>query len=66
MIKSGFILINKPIKLSSQRVDSIIKKKYNLNKVGHLGTLDPLAEGLLVVAINDATKYFKYFEINWF
>ena len=43
MIKSGFILINKPIKLSSQRVDSIIKKKYNLNKVGHLGTLDPLA-----------------------
>ena len=62
MIKSGFILINKPIKLSSQRVDSIIKKKYNLNKVGHLGTLDPLAEGLLVVAINDATKYFKYFE----
>ena len=62
MIKPGFILIDKPLKLSSQRVDTILKKKYNLNKVGHLGTLDPLATGLLVVCIDDGTKYFKYFE----
>ena len=62
MIKLGFILIDKPLKLSSQRVDTIIKKKYNLNKVGHLGTLDPLATGLLVVGLNEGCKYFKYFE----
>lgn len=62
MMKSGFALIDKSINISSQKIDSILKKKYNLNKVGHLGTLDPLASGLLVVGINSATRYFKYFE----
>jgi tRNA pseudouridine55 synthase len=35
----------------------ILKKKFNLNKVGHLGTLDPMASGLLIIAINRATKF---------
>jgi tRNA pseudouridine55 synthase len=35
----------------------ILKKKFNLNKVGHLGTLDPMATGLLIIAINRATKF---------
>ena len=34
-----------------------LKKKFNLNKVGHLGTLDPMATGLLIIAINRATKF---------
>jgi len=61
-MESGLILINKKKKISSQKVDTILKRKYNLNKVGHLGTLDPLAEGLLVVGINRGTRFFKYFE----
>jgi tRNA pseudouridine55 synthase len=35
----------------------ILKKKFNLKKVGHLGTLDPMATGLLIIAINRATKF---------
>ena len=35
----------------------IIKKKFNLKKVGHLGTLDPMATGLLIIAVNRATKF---------
>ena len=33
------------------------KKKFNLKKVGHLGTLDPMATGLLIIAVNRATKF---------
>ena len=61
MIKSGFLLVNKELGMTSQKVDYLIKKKFDIKKVGHLGTLDPLATGLLVVGVGQATKYFKYF-----
>ena len=61
-MNGGIILINKEKGLSSQKVDSIIKRSLPFKKVGHLGTLDPLAEGLLVILIDDGTKYAKYFE----
>ena len=54
---SGFLLVNKDPGITSSRVVQILKKKFNLNKVGHLGTLDPMATGLLIVAINRATKF---------
>ena len=54
---SGFLFIDKEEGLTSQRVDSMIKKKFDLPKAGHLGTLDPFATGLLIVATNDATKF---------
>ena len=54
---SGFLLVNKASGITSSRVVQIIKKKFNLNKVGHLGTLDPMAAGLLIIAINRATKF---------
>ena len=54
---SGFLLVNKDPGLTSSRVVQILKKKFNLNKVGHLGTLDPMATGLLIIAINRATKF---------
>ncbi len=62
MMLNGFILINKEKGISSSKVDFKIKKILDLKKVGHLGTLDPLAEGLLVIGINKATKTFKYFD----
>ena len=58
---NGFLLINKPIGLSSSQVVQKIKKIFKVKKVGHLGTLDPLASGLLVLAINRATKFSNYF-----
>ena len=54
---SGFFLVNKDPGITSSRVVQKIKKKFNLNRVGHLGTLDPMATGLLIIAINRATKF---------
>ena len=53
----GFLLVNKDPGITSSRVVQILKKKFNLKKVGHLGTLDPMAAGLLIIAINRATKF---------
>ena len=54
---NGFLLVNKNPGITSSRVVQILKKKFNLNKVGHLGTLDPMATGLLIIALNRATKF---------
>ncbi len=54
---NGFLLINKHSGVTSSQVVQKIKKKFNLKKVGHLGTLDPMATGLLIIAINRATKF---------
>lgn len=56
----GFFLIDKPIGWTSQDVCNKIKHRFKLNKVGHSGTLDPFASGLLVVAMNNATKLLPY------
>ena len=58
---NGFILVNKESGMSSNFVVQHIKKKIKAKKVGHLGTLDPLASGLLILAINRATKFSSYF-----
>tara|TARA_Y100000768_G_scaffold369638_1_gene334731 strand:+ start:33 stop:875 length:843 start_codon:yes stop_codon:yes gene_type:complete len=58
---SGFFLVNKELGITSSRVVQIIKKQFNFNKVGHLGTLDPMATGLLIIAINRATKFASLF-----
>lgn len=54
--KSGVLLVNKPKGLTSRDVVNEIGKIFDTKKVGHNGTLDPEAEGLLVITINKATK----------
>ena len=54
---NGFLLVHKDSGITSSRVVQIIKKKFNLKKAGHLGTLDPMATGLLIIAVNRATKF---------
>ena len=61
---NGFLLVNKEKGYSSNEIVQKIKKKFSLNKVGHLGTLDPDAEGLLIIAINRATKFSNYLLIH--
>ena len=46
--------------MTSRKVDNILGKRYGTHAVGHLGTLDPFATGLLVVAINKGTKLLTY------
>ena len=57
----GFINIYKPSGKTSNQVVVEVKKKFNINKVGHMGTLDPMAEGVLPIAIGKATRMFDYF-----
>lgn len=58
----GYLLINKPSGISSHDVINYLRKITNIKKIGHAGTLDPLAEGLLFVAINrKATKNISKF-----
>ena len=57
----GFINVYKMPGCTSAKVVSTIKKKYNLSKVGHMGTLDPMAEGVLPIAVGKATRMFDYF-----
>lgn len=53
---NGVLLVNKPKGLTSRDVVNIICKELNTKKVGHTGTLDPIAEGLLIVSIGRALK----------
>lgn len=57
----GFLNIYKPTNINSTYVVSVIKKLLKLKKVGHMGTLDPMAEGVLPIAIGNATRMFDYF-----
>jgi tRNA pseudouridine55 synthase len=57
----GMILVNKPRGPTSHDIVDIVRKKLNTRKVGHAGTLDPLAEGLLIILVGRCTKLFPKF-----
>jgi tRNA pseudouridine55 synthase len=52
----GFLLINKPIGMTSHDVVYKVKRKLHIDKIGHTGTLDPFASGLLILCLGKATK----------
>ncbi|OIP23463.1 tRNA pseudouridine(55) synthase TruB [bacterium CG2_30_33_46] len=58
---NGFFQINKPKDWTSFKVVDYIKRKFKFKKVGHAGTLDPFATGLLVILVNNYTKKFSDF-----
>ncbi|AHI52754.1 tRNA pseudouridine(55) synthase TruB [Spiroplasma culicicola] len=58
--QSGIFLVNKPQGITSHDLIQKIKRKLNIKKIGHAGTLDPLATGLMVVLVNQATKISNY------
>ncbi|ERP32144.1 tRNA pseudouridine(55) synthase TruB [Chitinivibrio alkaliphilus] len=60
MGKSGFLLIDKPLGPTSFDVIRTLRKKLGIRKMGHAGTLDPLASGLLIIAVGEATKLLPY------
>ncbi len=57
---SGLLLINKPAGLTSFAVVRRVRKVFQVKKVGHLGTLDPFATGLLPLALGEATKLAQF------
>lgn len=56
----GILLLDKPFGLSSSFVSYKIKKLFCAKKVGHAGTLDPIATGMLPICFGKATKFVKY------
>ena len=61
MIGDGIIVVNKPAGMSSFLVVKLVKRFVGAKKAGHMGTLDPMADGVLVVGINKGTKLFDKF-----
>ena len=61
--KQGWINLYKPKNITSFKAINSIKKKFVINKIGHAGTLDPMAEGVLPIAIGKATKLIPYISI---
>ena len=69
----GWLVIDKPLGLTSNRVVEVVRRRTG-GKVGHAGTLDPLATGVLPIALGEATKTTAYamnglkryrFRIRW-
>jgi tRNA pseudouridine55 synthase len=57
---SGWVVFDKPVGMGSTEAVSKIKWLFNAEKAGHAGTLDPLASGMLPIALGDATKTVPY------
>lgn len=60
MSDRGFLLIDKPAGMTSHDVVARVRRAINIRKVGHAGTLDPLATGLLVCGVGPATKLMRF------
>lgn len=61
---NGIIIVNKETNYTSRDVVNIISKILGTKKVGHTGTLDPIAEGVLVICVGKCTKLCDYFTSN--
>lgn len=61
-MKDGFLLINKHADWTSRDVCNKLSHKFNLDRIGHNGTLDPFATGLLLIAFGNATKLLSFIE----
>lgn len=53
----GILIVNKPKDITSHDVVDFIRRKFRIKKVGHAGTLDPMATGVLVVLVGKYTKF---------
>ena len=71
---NGWVILDKPLHTPSTKAVNIIRRAFNAAKAGHSGTLDPLASGILPIALGEATKTIPYvmdatkdyaFDITW-
>ncbi len=61
---NGWIFIDKSKNITSFKVIQRLRKILNIKKIGHAGTLDPFATGILAIAVGEATKSIHYFNQN--
>lgn len=57
---NGILLVNKPKGITSHDVVAKVRKALKMKAVGHAGTLDPMAQGLLIILLGEATKFSNY------
>jgi tRNA pseudouridine55 synthase len=63
-VTEGLLLVHKPPGLTSHDVVQVVRHKLGLRRVGHTGTLDPMAEGLLILLAGGATRYQQAFQTH--
>ncbi len=56
----GILLVDKPVGITSHDIVDRLRKKLKMKKIGHAGTLDPLATGLMIMLIGKATKVSQF------
>jgi tRNA pseudouridine55 synthase len=61
MPPEGILVIDKPSHMTSHDVVDRVRRKFHMRRVGHAGTLDPLATGILILLVGKATKLFEKF-----
>ena len=60
----GLLLVDKPSGISSSRLVQTIRRVFEIKKIGHTGTLDPLATGLMVLCVGQATKFSEFLSLK--
>ncbi len=60
----GLIIVDKPVGPTSHKIVSIVRRGIGVKKVGHAGTLDPRASGVLVLCIGSATRLSEYLSVS--
>ena len=62
---NGWVVLDKPVGMTSTHAVSRLKRVFNGKKAGHAGTLDPLASGILPIAFGEATKTVPFVQDSW-
>ncbi|MBU2540993.1 MAG: tRNA pseudouridine(55) synthase TruB [Candidatus Omnitrophica bacterium] len=57
----GFLIIDKPTGITSHDVVNFVRGRFKMRRVGHAGTLDPMATGVLIILVGKWTKFFSHF-----
>ncbi|PIE61715.1 MAG: tRNA pseudouridine(55) synthase TruB, partial [Desulfobacterales bacterium] len=60
-MKDGILVVNKPEGMTSAGVVGRLKRLLKVKKIGHTGTLDPFATGVLLIAVGKATRISRFF-----
>lgn len=58
----GFVILDKPANMTSRRAGGIVARMFGIKSFGHIGTLDPMASGLLPIALGAATRMIPFVE----
>ena len=62
---NGILLVNKPEKWTSHDCVAVVRRMTGIKRVGHTGTLDPMAKGVLPVCLGTTTRIMDYLDLDW-